>query len=117
MKGIKRISETYFLDLRQQTAKRKKWDPDRWKKKEKQQQEQRGKEAKKVIWWRVLSAESIEEIEVDKMDRAMLSEATSSEDSPTPGYMLAEIASKLHYIRLYCICEGFLTKRDWCVCI
>jgi hypothetical protein len=28
------------------------------------------------------------------MDRGLLSDATSSDDSPTPGYMLNEIASK-----------------------
>lgn len=29
------------------------------------------------------------------MDRGLLNDATSTDDSPTPGYMLNEIASKL----------------------
>jgi hypothetical protein len=30
------------------------------------------------------------------MDRNLLANATSSDDSPTPGYMLSEIASMYH---------------------
>lgn len=34
---------------------------------------------------------------IDLMDRTLLSDATSSDDVPTPGYMLNEIASKIYY--------------------
>jgi hypothetical protein len=33
-------------------------------------------------------------IKTQKMDKNLMANATSSDDAPTPGYMLSEIASK-----------------------
>ncbi len=48
---------------------------------------------------RVFSKMSLEWFDKDfKMDKGLLADATSSDDSPTPGYMLNEISRKISFV-------------------